>query len=218
MLTSLPSTQQVTGLMASGQHTVKKYSLGWSTAHVTPSPRSPQSKWHNGDKREGCELPPDHIYFYFWIICTQYACLRPMGYNICFSSESSTHCQNRIRSRCPLHNTWVEIHLAIFLFMTNLQDRVFLYSRMCWQINNSKPLKENIIKYSMYSWICDFLCLLFFSKLLYLWLQETEQWPSKEKNVKIQNQFPQLLNIFYHHVLLFTPWRKACRKSEVKNL
>lgn len=64
MLTSLPSTQQVTGLMAFGQHTVKKSSQGLSTARATPSPRSPQSKWHTGEKREGCELPPDHIYFY----------------------------------------------------------------------------------------------------------------------------------------------------------
>lgn len=64
MLTSLPSTQQVTGLMASGQHTVKKSSLGWSTAPVTPLPRSPQSKWHTGEKGEGRERPPDHLYFY----------------------------------------------------------------------------------------------------------------------------------------------------------
>lgn len=91
-----------------------------------------------------------------------------MGYSICFSSESSTHCQNRVRSWGLLYNTCVDIRLAIFLFMTNLQDRVFLYARMGWQINSSKPLKENIIRYSKYSYICDLPCLSYFLQNFYI--------------------------------------------------
>lgn len=142
-----------------------------------------------------------------------------MGYSICFSSESSTHCQNRVRSWGLLYNACVDICLAIFLFMTNLQDRVFLYARMGWQINNSKPLKENIIRYSKYSYICDFSCLFYVLQNFYICAYGKPSNDLVEKKyVKIQKQFPQLLNMFYHYVLLFTPWRKACRKSEVKKL